>query len=69
MQARDSGTTLIVISEDLDELLQISDRIAVLAHGSVVAVVDAFSADRRSLGALMTSHGGDASKGTAAEAA
>ncbi|HEY3737077.1 MAG TPA: ABC transporter ATP-binding protein [Jatrophihabitans sp.] len=63
MQARDSGTTVIVISEDLDELLQISDRIAVLAHGRVVDVVDASTADRRTLGALMTSHG------SAAEAA
>jgi simple sugar transport system ATP-binding protein len=69
MQARDDGTTVIVISEDLDELLQISDRIAVLAHGSIAAVVDAAAADRRSLGVLMTSHGGDASDDTAARAA
>jgi simple sugar transport system ATP-binding protein len=60
MRARDSGTAVIVISEDLDELLQISDRIAVLAHGTVAAVVDAATADRNSLGALMTSHHDDA---------
>ena len=56
MRARDLGTGVVVISEDLDELLQISDRIAVLAHGRVAAVLDADTADRTSLGALMTSH-------------
>ncbi len=59
MAAREAGTAVLVISEDLDELLQISDRIAVLAHGSVVRVVDAATADRTSLGALMTSHHDD----------
>jgi simple sugar transport system ATP-binding protein len=56
MRARDAGTGVVLISEDLDELLQVSDRIAVLAHGSVAAVVDAATADRASLGQLMTSH-------------
>jgi simple sugar transport system ATP-binding protein len=56
MRARDNDTAVIVISEDLDELLQISDRIAVLAHGTVADVVDGPTADRASLGALMTSH-------------
>jgi simple sugar transport system ATP-binding protein len=69
MQARDSGATVVVISEDLDELLQIADRIAVLAHGSVAAVVEGASADRRMLGELMTSHGNDAEHGSTDEAA
>jgi simple sugar transport system ATP-binding protein len=56
MRARDAGTGVLLISEDLDELLQVSDRIAVLAHGRIAAVVDAATADRRSLGELMTSH-------------
>jgi simple sugar transport system ATP-binding protein len=71
IQARDNGATVVVISEDLDELLQISDRIAVLAHGSVAAVVEGATADRRMLGELMTSHGNDAdsAEGDTAEAA
>ena len=48
LQARDAGATVVLISEDLDELLQLSDRIAVLAHGRVTAVIDAADADRQS---------------------
>ena len=34
-----AGGAALVISTDLDELLEISDRIAVLSHGTVVGVV------------------------------
>lgn len=54
----DQGAAVVLISEDLDELLALSDRIAVLAVGRVAGVVDAAGADRRSIGELMT--GGNA---------
>jgi simple sugar transport system ATP-binding protein len=54
LAARDSGAGVLLVSEDLDELLALSDRIAVLAHGYCTGVVDASTADRRSLGHLMT---------------
>ncbi|HEY0870506.1 MAG TPA: ATP-binding cassette domain-containing protein, partial [Acidothermaceae bacterium] len=39
LAARDSGTAVVLISEDLDELLALSDRIAVLAHGRIAGTV------------------------------
>lgn len=33
LQMRDEGIAILVVSEDLDELLEISDRIAVMSHG------------------------------------
>jgi simple sugar transport system ATP-binding protein len=56
LAARASGMAVLLISEDLDELLALSDRIAVLAHGRCTGIVDAKSADRQSLGHLMTAH-------------
>ena len=56
LKARDAGTSVVLISEDLDEVLRLSDRIAVLAHGHVSAIVAAADADRQSLGHLMTAH-------------
>jgi len=56
LQARDAGAAVVLISEDLDEVLRLSDRIAVLAHGQVSAIVSASDADRQTLGHLMTAH-------------
>jgi ABC-type uncharacterized transport system ATPase subunit len=46
----------LLISEDLDELLALSDRIAVMSEGRIVHEVDARSADRNTLGAFMGGH-------------
>ncbi len=54
LRARDAGSAVVLISEDLDEILALSDRVAVLAHGRVSGVVAARTADRQSLGRLMT---------------
>jgi simple sugar transport system ATP-binding protein len=35
VQARDSGAAVLLVSEDLDEIMEISDRILVLSHGVV----------------------------------
>ncbi|MEM6384432.1 MAG: ABC transporter ATP-binding protein [Pseudomonadota bacterium] len=53
-----AGSAVIAISQDLDELLQISDRIAVLSHGRLSEPKDAGSVTLEELGLLM---GGDAS--------
>jgi simple sugar transport system ATP-binding protein len=52
--ARDAGTAVLLVSEDLDELLALSDRIAVLAHGSLTGTLRRDDADRRVIGTLMT---------------
>jgi simple sugar transport system ATP-binding protein len=54
LEAKAAGVAVLLVSEDLDELLALSDRVAVLAHGRCAGVVDAAEADRQSLGHLMT---------------
>lgn len=54
LDARERGLGIVLVSEDLDELIELSDRIAVLHHGSIVGVLDQADADRHALGNLMT---------------
>lgn len=54
--ARDRGAAVILISEDLDEILLLSDRIGVMNRGSIVAEFDA-PADRQAIGKAMVGHG------------
>jgi simple sugar transport system ATP-binding protein len=51
-QARE-GVTSIVVSTDLDELLDLCDRIAVLSRGRVAGVVDNGPNAQREIGELM----------------
>jgi ABC-type uncharacterized transport system ATPase subunit len=53
MDVRNRGGAVLLISEDLDELLALSDRIAVMSGGKVVHETDARQADRNRLGAFM----------------
>ncbi len=53
LEHRERGAGVLVVSEDLDELLSLADRIAVMHDGHVVGVVDAAGADRMSIGRLM----------------
>ena len=53
MAARNRGCAVLLVSEDLDELLTLADRIVVMSEGRVVHDVPAASADRRELGAFM----------------
>jgi ABC-type uncharacterized transport system ATPase subunit len=50
---RAQGTAILLISEDLDELLSISDRIAIIYEGEIMDVVDAADADVEHLGLMM----------------
>jgi simple sugar transport system ATP-binding protein len=50
---REAGTAVLVVSEDLDELMALCDRIVVLHDGRVSGTVDAAEADRHLLGRLM----------------
>ena len=59
LAARNRGAAVLLVSEDLDELLQLSDRIVVMSGGRIVFECDAASADRRTLGAHMGGHGSD----------
>ena len=47
------GAAVLVISQDLDELLEIADRIVVIFTGRLSAPIDSKTADREHLGLLM----------------
>jgi general nucleoside transport system ATP-binding protein len=47
------GSAVLVISQDLDELAEIADRIAVMFHGRLSVPLDATEATRERLGLLM----------------
>jgi simple sugar transport system ATP-binding protein len=51
--ARDQGTGVVLVSEDLDEVLELSDRVAVMYRGTIVAIVEARKASRERIGELM----------------
>ena len=54
--ARDAGAAVLLVSEDLDELLELADRIAVMAEGRLVYETPAASAERSVLGQHMAGH-------------
>ena len=53
LEQRDCGRAVLLISEDLEELLTIADRIAVLFEGRIMGVLPAETADTGTLGLLM----------------
>jgi simple sugar transport system ATP-binding protein len=50
---RDEGAAILLVSAELDEVLELSDRIAVMYRGEVVALVDGPTAEREEIGLLM----------------
>ena len=44
---------MLLVSAELDEIMSLSDRIAVMYHGQIVATMDADKATRAELGLLM----------------
>jgi simple sugar transport system ATP-binding protein len=53
LEQRAGGTAILLISEDLDELLSMADRIAVMYEGHIMGVVEAGVADVGQLGLMM----------------
>ena len=53
MAAREQGTGILLISEDLDEVMSLSDRILVLYEGQIVGRLSAAEADAETLGLMM----------------
>jgi simple sugar transport system ATP-binding protein len=53
VEQRDEGVAVLLISAELDEILALSDRIAVMYHGRIVATMPAAEATREQLGLLM----------------
>ncbi|HTX71328.1 MAG TPA: ABC transporter ATP-binding protein [Rectinemataceae bacterium] len=50
---RDKGRAVLLISFELDEVMDLCDRIAAISKGEIVGIVDAEGADERAIGAMM----------------
>ena len=53
LKKREEGSAILLISEDLEELLAMSDRIAVMYKGQFMGIVDRKEADATQLGLMM----------------
>jgi general nucleoside transport system ATP-binding protein len=58
-EQKKKGVAVIFVGEDLDVLLQLSDRILVLCDGQVSGIVDARTTNKKEVGRLMTAVGGE----------
>ncbi len=54
---RDSGKAVLLVSLELDEVMDVSDRIAVIYDGQIVDIMDAKDADENKIGLLMAGGG------------
>jgi simple sugar transport system ATP-binding protein len=62
LDAAARGAGVVLISEDLDELLQVADRIQVMYQGTLSAPVPTAGVDRAGLGLLMSGNRADGAK-------
>jgi len=53
IQKRDEGTAVLLVSSELDEIMALSDRIAVMYRGQITDIVEASKTDKEYLGLLM----------------
>lgn len=53
LDKRDEGCAVLLVSNELDEIMQLSDRIAVMYRGQILAVVDSKAVTREEIGLLM----------------
>jgi simple sugar transport system ATP-binding protein len=66
---RDAGAAVLLVSAELDEVLEMSDRIGVMYGGRIVAVLDGRTADKNAVGLLMATGGGERSAASSAASA
>ena len=53
VQKRDEGCAVLLVSTELDEIMSLADRIAVVFEGNILAILNAAEATRERLGLLM----------------
>ena len=63
---RDAGAAILLVSAELDEILELSDRIAVIYRGRLVGLRDGRTADKNDVGLLMATGGRPAAEADAA---
>ncbi len=54
IELRNSGTVILLISEDLNEITEVSDRVAVMNEGMIRGIFPADKVDLQEIGRLMT---------------
>jgi ABC-type uncharacterized transport system ATPase subunit len=53
IQKRDEGVAVLLVSTELDEVMQLSDRIAVMYRGQIVDILSSDEATKERVGLLM----------------
>jgi simple sugar transport system ATP-binding protein len=53
IEKRDEGVAVLLVSSELDEIMALSDRIAVVYRGEIMEIVDANATSKEDLGLLM----------------
>jgi ABC-type uncharacterized transport system ATPase subunit len=56
MEQRNRGAAVLLVSEDLDEILELSDRVAVMSGGTISYVSPIEDTDRNTIGQHMAGH-------------
>jgi ABC-type uncharacterized transport system ATPase subunit len=56
MEQRNRGAAVLLISEDLDEILELADRVAVMSEGTISYVAPIGETDRATIGMHMAGH-------------
>ncbi|MDQ3225495.1 MAG: ABC transporter ATP-binding protein [Chloroflexota bacterium] len=59
VEVRDAGKAVLLLSFDLDEVMDLSDRIIVLSEGRIAGEFEGYKADRAQLGLLMGGRAGE----------
>jgi simple sugar transport system ATP-binding protein len=57
LQAREDGKAILLVSADLEEILSLSDRIAVMYEGQIVGILEPAEATEARIGMMMTGGG------------
>jgi general nucleoside transport system ATP-binding protein len=61
VEQRDAGTAVLIISEDLDEVMSLSDRIVVMYEGRIIGTADPRTSTREAIGLMMAGVGAEPS--------
>jgi ABC-type uncharacterized transport system ATPase subunit len=56
MEQRNRGAAVLLVSEDLDEILELADRVAVMSEGKINYVSPVSATDRTTIGQHMAGH-------------
>jgi simple sugar transport system ATP-binding protein len=56
MEQRNRGAAVLLVSEDLDEILELADRVAVMSGGTINYVSPTAETDRATIGQHMAGH-------------